>query len=167
MTGAFRLLGQFVTILALFAAVAVLADWPRLRNLPENSGVVLLSFVYGADRHADCRRLTAEEIARLPANMRKAEDCPRRRRPLYVELDLDDRPIFRAALPPTGIAGDGPSRVYRRFVVPAGEHDVKVRMRDTARAEGFDHRGERRVAIAPEQLLVVDFRADAKEFVFR
>ncbi len=167
MTAPLRLIMQFAVLAALFAAVAALADWPRLRTLPENSGIVLLTFVHGADRRAECRRLTPEEIAKLPANMRKTQDCLRGRRALYVELDIGDRPAYRAALPPTGLGGDGPSRAYQKFVVAAGEYDVRVRMRDTARTEGFDHQAERHVVIAPEQLLVVDFRSDTKEFVFR
>jgi hypothetical protein len=68
---------------------------------------------------------------------------------------------------PTGIAGDGPSRVYERFVLPAGEHDIAVRMRDTARSEGFDYRREGRNVLAPDQMFVIDFRAEAREFIFR
>jgi hypothetical protein len=127
----------------------------------------MFSFVHGADRRAECRRLTPEEIARLPANMRRVEECPRRRRPLYVELDVDGRNLYRATLPPTGIAGDGPSRVYQRFVLPAGEHDIAVRMRDTPRTEGFDHARAERIALAADQMFVIDFRPASGEFIFR
>ena len=99
--------------------------------------------------------------------MRRVQDCPRGRRPIYVELDLGSESAFRASLAPTGIAGDGPSKVYQRFVVPAGEHDIAVRMRDTPRAEGFDHERKSRVALATDQMLVIDFRPESGEFVFR
>ena len=138
---AVRLIGQFIVIVALFAGVATLSDWPTYAQIPKNSGVVMLTFVHGADRKGECRRLTPEEIAKLPPNMRRVQDCPRGRRPIYVELDVDGRSLYKASLPPTGIAGDGPSRVYQRFVLPAGKHDLAVRMRDTARADGFDHEG--------------------------
>jgi hypothetical protein len=49
-----------------------------------------------------------EEIAKLPPNMRRPLDCPRGRRPIYVELDVGHQVSYRASLPPTGIAGDGP-----------------------------------------------------------
>jgi hypothetical protein len=159
--------GRFLVILALFSGVAFLSSRPLYRQLPENAAVMMLSFVHGADRKGECRRLTPEEIAKLPPNMRRVQDCPRGRRPIYVELDLDGKNVFRADLPPTGIAGDGPSRVYRRFVLPAGKYDVAVRMRDTARAEGFDHERRGTVEIAPEQMLVVDYRAESGEFIFR
>jgi hypothetical protein len=164
---ALRMAGQFLVILALFAAVAVLSDWPVYRQTPPGTGVLMLSFVHGADRRAECRRLTSEEIAKLPPNMRRVQDCPRARRPLYVELTVGDRVDFRAALPPTGIAGDGPSRVYRRFVLPVGSYDIVVRMRDTARAAGFDYERVQRVALAADQMLVIDFRPEAGGFVIR
>jgi hypothetical protein len=162
-----RLAGQFVVIAALFAGVAALADWPVYRQTPPDTGIVVLTFVHGADRRAQCRRRTPEELAKLPLNMRRVEDCPRGRQPVYVEFDVDGHNVFRASLPPAGIAGDGPSRVYQRFVLPAGPHDIAVRMRDTARTEGFDHARVERVSVAADQMLVVDFRGESGEFVFR
>ena len=167
MSKALRIAGQFVVIAALFAGVAAFANWPVYRQTPRGSAVVILAFVHGADRRADCRRLTPEEIAKLPPNMRRVQDCPRGRRPVYVELDLGKDIAYRASLPPTGIAGDGPSRVYQRFVVPAGQYDVAVRMRDTARSEGFDYTREEKIALVPDQMFVVDFRAEPAGFVFR
>ena len=168
MIGPLRIAGQFGLVAALFAGVVSLADWPVYRATPAGSAVVVFTFVHGADRRAQCRKLSPEEIARLPRNMRRTEECPRRRQPLYVELDVDGRNLYRASLPPTGIAGDGPSRVYQRFVLPAGPHDIAVRMRDTPRTDGFDHARSERVALAADQMLVVDFRAEGGgEFVFR
>jgi hypothetical protein len=162
-----RVFGQFVAIVALFAGVALLSDWPVYRQIPKGSGVVMLSFIHGADRRADCRRLTPEEIAKLPANMRRTEECPRRRRPIYVELDIGGNNVYRASLPPTGIAGDGPSRVYERFVLPAGTYDIAVRLRDTPRLDGFDHERTGRISLASDQMFVIDYNAAAGGLVFR
>jgi len=167
MSSILRIGVQFLLIVALFAAVAAFSDHPIYRQIPQGSGIVMLTFVHGSDRRAECRRLTPEEIAKLPPNMRKVEDCPRRRRPIDVELDVDGRTIFRASLSPTGIAGDGPSRVYERFVLPSGRHDLAVRMRDTPRAEGFDHERSGVLELAPDQLFVIDYRSANGEFVFR
>jgi hypothetical protein len=161
-----RLAGQFLVIAALFAAVAAFANWPAYQQFPRGSAIVILTFVHGADRKAECRLLTSQEIEKLAPNMRRVQTCPRGRRPLYVELDLGTRAVFRKSLPPTGIAGDGPSRVYQRFVVPAGKYDVAVRMRDTARVEGFDHTREEAVTLVPDQTFVIDFRSERGEFVF-
>jgi hypothetical protein len=128
---------------------------------------VLLTFVHGAARATECRRLTPQEIQKLPPNMRRVQDCPRGRLPVYVELDLGGKTIFRKNLPPTGIAGDGPSRAYQRFIVPAGTYDVAVRMRDTSREDGFDHVGRTTIALVPDQMFVIDFRPERGEFIFR
>lgn len=167
MSKALRLAGQFLVIVALFAGVAWLSDRPTYRQIPEGSGVMMLTFVHSADRRGECRRLSPEEIAKLPPNMRRVQDCPRVRRPVYVELDVDGRNIYRASLPPTGIAGDGPSRVYKRFVLPAKKYDVDVRMRDTARSEGFDHERHGTVDVAPSQMFIIDYRPEDGEFIFR
>jgi hypothetical protein len=161
-----RTAGQFFLIAALFVAVAAFSDWPIYRQIPRGSAIVMLSFVHSADRKAECRRLTPEEIQKLPPNMRRVQECPRGRRPIYVELDLGGKTVFQANLPPTGIAGDGPSNVYERFVVPAGKYDVAVRMRDTPRTDGFDHERKAVVNLVPDQMFVVDFRAESGEFVF-
>ncbi len=161
-----RFAGQFIVIAALFAAVATFADWPAYRQFPPGSAIVLLTFVHGADRKAECRRLLPQEIEKLPPNMRRVQDCPRGRRPIYVELDLGGRTVFHETLPPTGIASDGPSRVYQRFVVPAGKYDIAVRMRDTPRLEGFDHTREETITLVPDQTFVIDFRPERGEFIF-
>lgn len=162
-----RMAGQFAAILALFGLVSSFAAWPVYRQTPHGSAVLVLSFVHNAERKFPCRRLTPQEIAKLAPNMRKASDCQRERLPLYVELDIDSRAVYRATLPPTGIAGDGPSRVYERIVIPAGEHSISIRMRDTARASGFDRERQGRVLLAPDQLFVIDFESAKNEFQFR
>jgi hypothetical protein len=161
-----KTVGQFIVIGALFAGVAALSNHPVYRQTPPGTGIIMLAFVHSADRRNECRRLTPEEIAKLAPNMRRTQDCPRERRPLLVELDVGGRTIYQASLHPTGIAGDGPSRVYERFVMPAGQYDVAVRMRDTPRTDGFDHERHERVALATDQMLVIDFRAESGEFMF-
>jgi hypothetical protein len=162
-----RLAAQIGVFVVLCAGVAALADWPRYYQIPAGSGIIKLSFTHGSNRQAECRRRTPEELAKLPPNMRKPLDCPRTRGPVYVEFDLDGRTIYSASLPPSGLSGDGPSRLYRRFVVPAGPHTVEVRMRDTPRREGFDHAKSGTIVLAADENFVIDFRAEAQGFVFR
>ena len=162
-----RVAAQIVVVAALCAVVAVFAEWPRYQQIPPRTAIIKLSFSHGSNRQGECRRRTAEELARLPPNMRKPLDCPRTRGSVYVELDLDGQTIYQASLPSSGISGDGPSRVYRRFVVPAGPHTVDVRMRDTPRREGFDYAKSGAIALAADANFVVDFRTEANGFVFR
>jgi hypothetical protein len=161
-----RYVVMFAVILALFAGVAALADRPVYRKTPRDTAVVMLSFIHGAAR-ADCRRLTSQEIAKLSPNMRHLQDCPRERRAIRVELDIDDKPVFARDLKPSGIAGDGQSKVYERFMAPIGSHDLAVRMRDTARSDGFDYERREHVTLQPDQMLVIDFRSETGEFLIR
>jgi hypothetical protein len=156
-------LGTALTM-ALTAGAAVLSAWPAYRAIPEGAAVVKLSFSHGGER--SCRQLTAEELANLPPNMRRREICDRRRPPVYVELDIDGGRAFAAALPPSGLAGDGPSRVYESFLLPAGTHDIALRLRDTASGQGFRYAAERRVTLAPGQSLAIDFAPEAGGFTF-
>jgi hypothetical protein len=162
-----RTAAQIGVVAALAAGVAVLADSPRYHQILPESAVIKLSFTHSSNRQAECRRRTAEELARLPPNMRKPLDCPRTRGSVYVELDLDGQRIYQASLPPSGISGDGPARVYQRFVVAAGAHTLAVRMRDTPREEGFDHAKAAAIVLAPADNFVVDFGNDVSGFIFR
>ena len=159
--------GQFLVIAALFAGVAALSDWPRYSSIPADSGVVMVTFIHGADRKASCRKLTPAEIAKLPPNMRRTQECPRGRPPIYLELEIDNRTVYAETLHPTGIAGDAPSRVYERFVLPAKDYDLKVRMRDVPGTPGFNYAREERIALAPGQLFVIDFDPAGHKFIFR
>jgi hypothetical protein len=143
------------------------ADSPAYVHHPPGHALINLSFSHGAGRKGECRRLSAEEIARLAPNMRRPTQCPRERLPVHVELALDGNLLYRGTLPPTGLSGDGPSRVYERFPVAPGAHRIDVRLRDTARAEGFDHERTEIVELKPGQNFVVDFRPDAGGFIFR
>jgi len=42
-----------------------------------------------------------------------------------------------------------------------------VRMRDTARTEGFDHERQESVQLSPDQMFVIDYRPESASFVFR
>ena len=165
MREALKMAGGFAVLALLFAGVAVLSNRPLHRSLPDGVGVLTLSFSHGADRKAACRKATPEELAKLPPNMRRPEICPRDRPPIRVEFDIDGKRMFEADVPPSGIAGDGPSRVHRRFVLPAGSYDVAVRMRERP-GDDFDWQAERSIRVDPGANRVIDFRATAGGFVF-
>lgn len=156
---------RFAVLALVFAAVASFSDWPRHRSVPEGMGVVSLSFGHGADRRAACRPATEEELAKMPPNMRRTEICPRARPAIAIEFEIDGTLVFAAEVPPSGIAGDGPSRVHRDFELPAGSHELVVRMRDRP-GDVFDWEGRKTVEIKPADHRVIDFRADGGGFVF-
>ena len=97
---------------------------------------------------------------------RHPTSCERGRWPVYVELDLDGHPAYRGMHEPAGLWNDGPSAVYARFEVPAGEHRLVARLRDDGRPAGFTAVAERTVELQPGENLVVDFRAGDGGFSF-
>jgi len=155
--------GTLVTALVI-AGAAVFSAWPKYRTVPEGQAVVKLSFSHGGER--SCRELTEAELAKLPPNMRRKEVCDRKRAPVHIELEINGVSAFTASLPPSGLAGDGRSRVYERFLLPAGTHELVLRLRDTARDEGFTHTARRKVTLTPWQSLAIDFAPAAGGFIF-
>lgn len=160
MSKPFKYLGQAI----FFAAVALLlghfSHAPTYQTFDDSKALIRLSFTHSGDREVECRKLSAKEIAKLPPNMRKSLSCPRRRVPVVVELEIDGEKIYAASLSPSGLSGDGPSRVYEAFPVNAGSHNIVVRIRDSRRTEGFDYTREVDIELSPQEKFVVDFRSE-------
>jgi len=112
------------------------------------------------------RRYTHEELTNTPFGERRATSCERGRWPVYVELDLDGKPLYRGTHEPAGLWNDGPSSVYARFEVPAGRHRLDARLRDGAAQTGFGYTGTATVELEPGENFVVDFRAAEGGFTF-
>ena len=161
-----RFMGQGASYL-LFVVLIAYGTLAAHSHFPPDRALIKLSFTHGATRATECRRLTPEEIAKLPPNMRRPTECVRGRLPVVVELSIDGSVLLNTSLPPTGISGDGPSRIYRSFPVMPGRHHLVLRMRDTARTEGFDYVREADVTLAPQQNFVIDFRPEGNGFIFR
>jgi hypothetical protein len=114
-----------------------------------------------------CRKVSQEELMKLPPNMRKPSDCPRERHPVRVEFRVDDLLVVDLTAPPTGLSSDGKSTVYRRLPVSSGEHLLSIGMVDSGRTEGFDYQLEARVSLDPQQHVVVEFDHDLQTFLIR
>jgi hypothetical protein len=150
-------LGQLL-LYGLFAlTIGVFSQWPPYRALAPDQALIKLSFVRVGKPVGDCRTLSETELARLPPNMRAPTVCPRERSPVVVQLDLDGRTVLDRVAPPTGVSKDGAAAVYERLVVPAGVHDISVRLSDDVRARDAGFRREARVTLVPGQVLVIDF----------
>lgn len=148
--------------LAVVLATAAVSAWPAWQSLPPDVGVVRLSFTHSGAR--TCRDRTPEELARLPANMRDSQVCDRRRAPVRIEMDVDGQTLVAGDLPPSGLAGSGPSRIYRSLELPAGDHHLAVRMRDDPSAQGFTHEAAFDIDLSPAASLAVDFDATTGRF---
>jgi hypothetical protein len=163
---ALRFLAQFALYVPLMALIGVFSTWPPFTDVGPGEALLRLSFIHAAELKQKCRERSAAELAKLAPNMRAALDCPRERAEVLVELELDGKLVLRRAVPPTGLRRDGAATVYFRVEVPAGRHEVVVRMRDRP-AGDFDYRRKATLDLAPGAALVIDFQPDKGGFVFR
>ena len=150
-------LGQ-VLLYGVFAVViGVFSRWPAYQHLPGDQALVKLSIHHQGQPVSECQRVSPEELAKLPPNMRAPLRCPRERSPITVELDVDGATVLRHVAQPSGLSRDGASAVYHRMQVPAGTHQLAVRLKDDVRASGFGFTREATVTLKPAQILVIDF----------
>ena len=161
-----RYLGQAVFYGLFVAVIGYFSAAPAYVHFPPGMALIKASFSHPGQPKEKCHTRTAEELAKLPPNMRIALQCGRERSPLLFELDLDGKLLYRAELPPSGLARDGVSTVYRRFAVPAGRHHLRARLKDSVRVPDFNYTREAEVTLAPAQVFVVEFNVNAGGFVF-
>lgn len=160
MSKAFAWGGQ-VLLYALFAlAIGYFSTDPPYRLLGENEALLRLSFMHAGKPRFECRQRTAEEMAKLPPQMRAATDCPRERSPVLVRVELDGRTVVDEAFAPAGLARDGASAGYRRLPIAAGPHRLRVEVSDGARAQGFPYRREATIDVKPGQVVLIDFNPE-------
>ncbi|MEI6986794.1 MAG: hypothetical protein WCK65_11755 [Rhodospirillaceae bacterium] len=167
MIGAFQFIGRIAAYAFFGFLIGVLSDSPPITWIASDRSQIKLSFSYGAKGKSDCRQRTVAEMASLEPNMRKPLDCKRERRALYLEVKVDGSVVYTGWLQPSGLSGDGASRIYRIFTVDPGRHRLSFGMRETARSEGFDFQREEEVTLMPQQNFVVDFRSDIGGFIFK
>jgi hypothetical protein len=166
MKQALRLAAQLALYLPLMALIAYFSTQPRFSVLEPGEALVRLSFIHAAERTEPCRTRSAEELAKLAPNMRAAQDCPRERAPVLVELEIDGNVVLRREVQPAGLKSDGNATLYHRLPVPAGQHRIVARLRDRP-GTGFNFQKAQTLELAPGQALLIDFVAAKGGFVFR
>jgi hypothetical protein len=161
-----RYVVQAIFYVPLMVLIGYFSSAPVFVHLPPDQALLRLSIAHAAERKQACRERTAEELAKLPPNMRAAQDCPRERAPLLLELEVDGELRFRAEARPAGTQRDGLATLYERLAVPAGKHRIVVRMRD--RAEGdFNHVRDETLVLAGGDSVLIDFNASRGGLEFR
>lgn len=161
----FAIAGQIFFYGAFVAFIGYFSSNPTYQHLAADKALLKISLSHLGDR--ECRIRTADELARMPPNMRNPKECPRERSPIRLEVDVDGKPLFHHTLKPTGLSGDGISTVYRRIELPAGEYKLAVRMNDNIRVEGFKFVKEETVTLKPAQVMVIDFNPDQGGLFFK
>lgn len=166
MKSALRIAAQLALYVPLMALIAYFSSQPRFSAIGENEALLRLSFIHAAERKEPCRTRSAEELAKLAPNMRAAQDCPRERAAVLVELDLDGVTVLRRELQPSGLKRDGNAALYYRLPLPAGKHVLAARLRDRPGTE-FNYQKSATVELAAGRVLLIDFVGAKGGFVFR
>jgi len=152
---------RYVLQTCIYAGFALVVGYfsqaPVYLPIAEGAAQIKFSFAHGGKPKGGCRDRTTAELEALAANMRKAQLCSRERVPVVVSFELDGKTVFADSLPPSGLRGDGPSHMYEKFNVPAGRHEVSLRLRNSTRAEGWDYQAQKTVELKPGQILAIDF----------
>jgi len=166
-----RKLASLFFQIGLYGLFALIIGWyatkPAYRYADAGMASVKVSISHAADRVKPCIPLTEEQIAELARNMRRTESCERARLPLLVEIDIDGETVVRVEAEASGLWNDGPSSVYERLDVTPGQHRVAARLRDTARADGWDYTHSADAVLAPGRYFTVTFKAETGGFRFR
>ncbi len=159
------IVGQVVLYGAFAAFIGYFSTNPVYKQIPDDVAVLKLSMSHLGGR--ECRKRTAEELAKLPPNMRAPLDCPRGRSDIKLLVELDDKPLFDVVMHPTGLSKDGISTVYKRHELKAGTYKLAVRMNDNLANTGWSYVKEEQVTLKPAQILVIDFNPDKGGLFFQ
>jgi len=152
-----RYLLQAFNYAIFMALIWYFATSPSIRVIEDDQAMITVAFAHAGETREECRRLSQEELMKLPPNMRKLEDCPRERSPIIVEATLDGKSIYNKTMLPPGIFNDGGVNIFYSSKVPAGKHSFKIKMDDSIRKQGFNHVFEQDIEIKPQQIVLVEF----------
>jgi hypothetical protein len=162
-----RPLLQVATYLGFVLLVAYLSASPAYDYAAADKATIKLSLSHATNRVEPCVRLTPQQVADLPPNMRRKEQCERERLPLVVRLEIDGGRVAQIEASPSGLWSDGPASIYQRIEVDPGTHVITVSLRDSDRENGWDYTRTEEVALLPGRYFTIRFRAEAGGFIYR
>ena len=115
-------------ILVAAAATAGIGWLARAPYSPPGSetGVLRLSWRLIPDRAEHCRRLSQEELEKLPVHMRNPTVCEREHVDYRLIVQVDDAAPDTTHLLPSGAHGDRPIFVLQERQLQPGAHRVRV-----------------------------------------
>jgi hypothetical protein len=107
------------------ALLAALSFTPYTAE-PGDRAVVRLAWRARGERVRECRRPTADELARLPQHMREEEVCERRILPYRLRVDVDGARVVDELVRAGGAREDRPLFVFRDLAVTPGTHHLQI-----------------------------------------
>lgn len=119
-----RLAVAAVVSAVLLGGIAVLSQL-EAGSAPAN-GALRLAWRLPGQSYRDCRPLTAQEIAKLPAHMRHTEECTTVYLHYRLRVWVDGVAVVSEEVRPLGARGDRPLYVAREVPLTPGSHEVRV-----------------------------------------
>lgn len=124
----------------------------------------LIKITFKHSGKQECRELTEKDTMNELKHMRKTNspfskirmDCDRKRLPVYVEVDLDNKNILSRTYYPTGMRKDGSTFAYEEIHTAPGTHEIKVKMRDSKEESPFNYIFEKKTETKKGRVAVID-----------
>jgi hypothetical protein len=139
-----------------------------------NTAVVRLAWRTTGERIKECRRLTEEELEKIPVHMRREEECTEREIPYRLVVGVDGASQVDAVVHAAGARHDRPLYVFRETPVPPGRHWVTVGFTRTAEPPaGTEEGGETPAALSLDttvtlvsrQILLITYDPEARRLM--
>ena len=184
MSGARSWMGGGALALGMTLALGWLSQVPY-DAAGDAESMVRLAWRTRGTRVEECRRLTREELERLPVHMRRDEVCEGRTLPYRLVVVLDGQTAVDEDVYPSGARADRPLYVYRELPLRPGWHDLDIAFtrapvaRDTARGAGGERLAQgdavapqrltltRRVRLGPDEIVLVTYDAEERRLTLK
>jgi len=112
-------------VLVTSGALAALSLTPYTAE-PGERALVRLAWRARGERVRECRRLSADDLARLPPHMRQPEVCERRILPYRLRVDVDGARVVDQLVRSGGAREDRPLFVLHDLAVTPGTHHLRI-----------------------------------------
>lgn len=164
-------------ILGAVVATVMVAAFSRIPYPPVPPGyaVVRLAWRAPGQRIEECRRMTEEELQRLPVHMRREETCEQQVLPYRLSVFLDDSLVLDLRIRAAGAHRDRPLYVYEELAAEPGRRKLAVRFSrelpgepPRGRIEGDfpdELRLEREIELSPRAVALVTYDPEARRLV--
>jgi hypothetical protein len=163
-------LGATVVSAAILLVIAALSVVPTSQAEPDEA-LVRLSWRLQGVAVEECRTLTAEELAGIPAHMRRTEECTRE----IVDYELRVAGVPAGELvdtvSPSGVRRDRPVYVFRDLAVNPGTYDVEITFSalvpDDFAADGrpLTYSWGGRISLSPAEVALVTLNDSGEKLV--
>jgi hypothetical protein len=169
MTGIWRGAGLLLAVAAA-GTTAWLSQAP-LRSAAVDQAMIRLAFGVRAEQLEHCRRVSAEELAKLPPHMRQSVICEGRSASYRLRAWVDEAPMVDVELTGGGLQHDRPIHALREIPVTPGTRHLRVEWRRIEQADSVaesapadsasgrerrdsETRARRRLAAAPSEMIL-------------